>query len=562
MVLECDSELSFFFPFGPTVALVFHLSVLPRCSNISLTDCKGLHGKLLFVLLYLMLEISSPFHSEVELKGRRSGVPEMTVTSKAKKEEAELRKIAKQARTARKEVAAKERRLKLKGKKRQQTDGTDRENISSKPATGGHSVKRQGAIILPEEAAEVRQRLLSDTRIESGAAAPENGGAKRDTAITSSQLSNAAAVSRQKPLLSSSSRVEEPAHSVEVHHKRKQFLVGVALHHVPPQHIDVSGTTATALVVDTCKHTKKYRLVLPMPEGICVDPAQAEYEFDCGVLRCVLPIVGEIPSSLRQERDAMLESIQKQKTLRFRMGEDGELKVRSRRALLGKGELKDADGDDKRRKIDENNALRVSGGKKREVRQQAEDVEDDGADETAGEKGKAEGARNREGRCTKRAREVVETSPLQKAGKLQQQRPLQREEQISNNNIVKKKRKGPDSALEEEQKKALELAKAAGRAAKATLRERVAQAKATQQRMLQRMVNRQNRRETQSKKTRDSFARVLEEQKRQLIARAERTAVATAVAAGGKSDGRCGAKGRQSGGKRVTFAESKGSAEE
>ncbi|CCD14634.1 unnamed protein product, partial [Trypanosoma congolense IL3000] len=225
----------------------------------------------------------------------------MAISSKAKKEEAALRKVAKQARAARKEAAKRERKQRLAWQRSQQKEGGNGDNSLGAEAGSGKTLKKRGAIILPEELAELRQRLnLDGVNGEAGPEAPATKTKKdrtRGSTTRSPAKASAEKVLQQSPRTSSSplggssnSKVQEPPHSMEVHHKRKQVRVEVTLHHVPSQHIDVSETTATTLVVDTCRHTKKYRLVLPMPEGLCIDPESAVYEVEYGVLRCVLPI--------------------------------------------------------------------------------------------------------------------------------------------------------------------------------------------------------------------------------------------------------------------------------
>ncbi|RNF21399.1 hypothetical protein TcG_03026 [Trypanosoma cruzi] len=472
----------------------------------------------------------------------------MPSSSQMRKEEAELRKIAKQSRLSRKEAAARERRQEKRMKN------------ATGPTTNTTQTRRRGAIILPSEVEEMRQRMLMD------APSATSGRAKRGSVNVGGDKKKG--VKRQRPSSASPAssasskhpRLQEPPYGIEVHYKKEQILVDVKLHHVPPVHVDVSETTDEMLVVDTSKHTKKYRLELPIPEGMHINSNQAEYEFDVknGVLNCVLPIKGEIPNSLKAEREKILENIRRQKALRFRISEDGELKVRSRRALLAKSEGAQAALMEEERK------------KKTQAQQEVVDAEagedeDKNKEDTAGatdsSKREAQGTKRQPKRkknnateeeepSKKRSKKEISLTPhtgverthdSHKGGCDTSDQP---ERQTSRPNT---KRAAGSSVFDEEHKKALEIAKSAEKAAQMTLRERIAHAKLLQRKMQERLLARISRRNLRSERTQESLSRILEEQKRQLLARAELNA---SIAASEKKT----AAGRKENGKTVTFA--------
>ncbi|KAH8614046.1 hypothetical protein ERJ75_000750900 [Trypanosoma vivax] len=443
----------------------------------------------------------------------------MAISSKVKKEESELRKIIKKSRIAHKEAAARERRQR---RKQRCVDG-EAPTQGSKLDT--RTRKRMGAIVLPNEVAELRLRLMGDGQ-------PVATKEHRSEGKKRKHVSSPSSSSDCNPLLTSSTvpgspGVEQPPYNMEVHHKRKQVLVNVTLHYIPHQHIDVSETTDTALVVHTEKHTRKYRLSLNMPEGLRIDKDNAVYELECGILKCALPIKGEIPAQIKEEREAMLETIRKQKALRFRLGEDGELRVRSKRALLMKCERKPSEVH--LPKQESNQGVTCDGGEtdvakeerllgRRIVAKRDSKTVDDGAglgfptDESSKERSSTDLLRRKRNR-----EEGEEGGDGSGSGAAD-------ENQFHLQPIKQKKKplnKPTANVFEEERKRSLKFAASAGKAAQATLRERIANARAMQQKMQQRLLARSARRETQSARTQDSFARVLEEQKRQLLARAE-----------------------------------------
>ncbi|CUF69715.1 Hypothetical protein, putative [Bodo saltans] len=228
----------------------------------------------------------------------------MPSSHQAKLEERETRKLLAAARVAKKEAAKKQRKH------------------------GGKKVAQE------EKKRYVPKSVLvlkSDLAIEAAAPAEkaQAGSAKKKGRNSTGRASQ----TLERP-----DNSIEPSYNFEVHHKNKQVLVSVHLNKVPPQSINVDATTATTFVVQTPKFTKKYYLAFELPSGIKIDPKAADYTFDTGVLKCILPIVGDLPQDVVAERAALVEKFKEQKALRFRMSKEGELVVRSRRALLKKNE--------------------------------------------------------------------------------------------------------------------------------------------------------------------------------------------------------------------------------
>ncbi|RNF14320.1 uncharacterized protein Tco025E_05888 [Trypanosoma conorhini] len=473
----------------------------------------------------------------------------MPSSSQMKKEEAELRKIAKHARLSRKEEAAKERQRERRGRSVVEPTAA---------ATSGSSRRRRGALILPAEVEELRRRLLLAD--DAPGAAASGGAAGSGVKAAEGTRKQRTKRPRTAPAAASASRgprLEEPPYGMEVHHKKKQIIVTVTLHHVPSAHVDVSETTDERLVVDTSKHTKKYRLELPIPDGMRVNAEAAEYEMDAdmGVLTCVLPIRGDVAASLQAERAKMLDDIRRQKSLRFRIGADGELKVRSRRALLAKNERAQA------ALMQEERGEREQLEPEAVVAKEAREEEKEAAAVTAAagaagtrkaQKARKEAAPEEDEEPPKK-RSKKETAPASRGGTAKEQdsqkgngaSKKQPERQPPRSTAAQKAAAG--GVFDEEHKKAMEIAKSAGKAARMTLRQGIAHAKALQKKIQERLSLRSSRRSLRSERTQDSFARILEEQKRQLLARAELNA---SIAASEKKAG----AGRKGSGKTVTFA--------
>lgn len=235
------------------------------------------------------------------MKQQKRQVVHMPSSAQAKIEEREARKLLSAARTAKKEAAKKLR--KHSGKKAAQTE--------------------------PKKRYTPKSILVLKSELETTPAEQQQSASSAKKKGRNSKGRPSAGGSALQP-----QNAVEPPYSYEVHHKNKQVLVSVHLNKVPPQTIDIDATTATTFVVQTPKFTKKYFLAFELPSGIKIDPKAAEYTFDTGVLKCVLPIVGDLPNEVVAERAAMVEKFREQKALRFRMSKEGELVVRSRRAVL------------------------------------------------------------------------------------------------------------------------------------------------------------------------------------------------------------------------------------
>lgn len=476
--------------------------------------------------------------------------------SKIRKEEAELRRIAKQSRLARKEAHARERKQKqreTRARAKAQSAGEPvLESKSEGDSTNKSAVRRrQGAIILPEEVRELRQRLHLEengipaaTEEEEAVTSPAKAAGRKakkaaaspQAKTTTSGTSSTAAVPSSPSSSSVSSTCLTPNHRLEIHYRRKQVLVDVVLHHVPVAKIDVSGTTPTQLVVDTTKHSKKYRLVLPMPEGIRIAPSEAEYESEGGILKCILPIQGGvIPESLQKEWDRVMDAVQQQRALRFRVGKDGELNVRSRTALLAK-EAADA-------------PRRPAG----EHRHNGAGEGDEAAEGTpkvaappapAGSKTRAAAPGMRKKRP--RAEEDADSDGGDDA---------KDEAAVRGTTASHKKRKSGGAEADVfaiDHAKAMEAAKAAAASAQRSIRERVRLAKEVQAQRQARIKTRSERRVKKQESIQASFLRVLDDQKQQLAAKAQ---LAAAVEEAEKRHATAKKeKSASSTGKRVSFA--------
>ena len=214
----------------------------------------------------------------------------MAKDSTNKKKEVELRKVLAKGKAAKKEVA----------------QAAKKPAVSPAAAAAAATAKRRA--IRAQQAAKKTQQEAQQAK---------KGQSKQKTSVSSDE-----------------SNPNEPPFSYEIHHKNKTITVFVTLHKVPPATIDVQSTTPSTLIVHTEKFTKKWRLVFPFPEGLLVDNEKGDYTYEDGVLKCVLPIKGTIPSSIVQQREKLFESFRSQKNLRFRTTQEGALVVRSRRATL------------------------------------------------------------------------------------------------------------------------------------------------------------------------------------------------------------------------------------
>lgn len=395
----------------------------------------------------------------------------MPPSSKVRKEEAELRHIAKQSRLARKEATTRERKQRQRDR-RQVATGTGAAASAAEVApTATAPRKRQAALILPSEVAEMRDRLGGTAATPTAVRTPEKKGKKKGSAKSSASVSASTGAPASVSSASSSGSYPAPNYHFEIHYKKKMVMVDVVLHHVPHQKIDISETTATQLVVDTTKHTKKYRLVLPMPAGLRVSPAEATYELESGTLQCRLPIAGgEVPAEMQEQWDRVTASMREQRALRFRTSNDGELTVRTREALLARNP----------KVQQELHAMQQASRK----RGRGVEGEEPAAAEPR-ELGNGEGVEMRHA--------PTKELPVKKT---------------------------KTDVFGEERARALEAAQASAAQVKTTIRNRVQLAKEIQQQRLERVAVRAERKETKQEKRQQSFARVLEEQREQLLARA------------------------------------------
>ncbi|GET86058.1 hypothetical protein, conserved [Leishmania tarentolae] len=439
--------------------------------------------------------------------------------SHVRKEEAELRQIARRSRLVRKEMQQRERKQRQRERRAAAKNG---EAVTAAPQAAASSTpKRRGAIILPDEVQELRQRLTGADAASSApvASAPERKTSRATTkkAARSPAKRSAVAVgtsNHSTSSSSSSSSTPTPTYRQEVHFKKKMLYVDVVLHHIPPQKIDVSETDANQLVVDTCGHTKKYRLVLPYPKGMRCDAAAATYELESGILQCRLPIVdGTIPASLEAENERMVENMRQQKALRFRVTQDGDLTVRTRQALLAPTPAAQAALQDAKKAV---TAQRSDDANSDNGAADAEEREAKGKEKTGSPQSRK---RVRDGDEDGKEMPQQTRSALTKKAKgaAASENAAPKEAAATSKPAVK----GPKiDVFEAEHAMAMEAAKAAAAKVHLSMRERVKLAKAVQASRDERLKTRSLRKERKENQKQQSFHRVLEEQKRQLLARA------------------------------------------
>ncbi|KAG5486196.1 hypothetical protein LSCM1_07316 [Leishmania martiniquensis] len=430
--------------------------------------------------------------------------------SQVRKDEAELRQIAKRSRLARKEAQQRERKRRERTQRAAAKSG-GAVSSAAEAATASAPKRRRGAIVLPDEVQELRQRLMSDDVARSASEAgaldgrkKKSAGAKKAARSLAKKTAGAAWASSHSATPSSSALV--PSYHEEVHFKKKMLCVDVVLHHVPYQKIDISETNTHQLVVDTCGHTKKYRLVLPYPKEMRCDAAAATYEYENGILQCRLPIVdGAIPAELEAENEQMMEKMRQQRALRFRVTQNGDLTVRTRQALLTPTPAA-------------HDAL-LAAKKAPATRGSGASSDNDAISAGAHVMGEGEKTANRKSR--KRDRDNGE------GGDEETQRqprcaPAKGEATDGENAAPKEAaatRSKPD-VFEAEHARAMEAARVAAAKVSLSLRERVLMAKKVQASREERLKTRTLRRERKEEQRQKSFHRVLEEQKRQLLTRA------------------------------------------
>ncbi|CCW71667.1 unnamed protein product [Phytomonas sp. Hart1] len=420
-------------------------------------------------------------------------------SSKVRKEEAELRQIAKRARGVRKEA-----KKRAASQKRREARGSAAAEGAKDVEVSLSSIRlrnRRNAVVLAgREVERLHQKLRLPKLSEAGdstAAEPSR---------TSSTDSSAAG------------GYPTPNHHFEIHHKRKEVLVDVVLHHIPPQKIDLAGTTATRLVVDTSGHTKKYRLDLPMPEGLRVDHDKGAYEFENGVLHCRLPILNEdLPAGLQNEWEVIQDKIREQRALRFRVNAEGDLTVRMRRTVLGKPSASSP-------------RLLPSQGDKRpreELPNQANTSEEESAiaAEASSESAKVPEAKSTSASSSGKAKKARAETPGKGAIDSAKSSPSPH----PNNNNNNPKTNAKTDVFAEEHAKAMTIAKAVSEGVRHSIREKVQLAKKLQQKRLERVNVRSARQERRCLREAESFQRVLDEQKRQLMEQAALTGSAEAT---------------------------------
>lgn len=400
----------------------------------------------------------------------------MVSKTQIKNEERDTRKMIVAAKTAKKVAAQKSKKPQGKA-------------IAAAPS--GSEAKRRykpkGAIILKSELAEVASTTPSkDVKKGKDTRKGEGRNSTGKSAAPVAELSGAV----------------EPPFSYEVHHKSKRVLVDVTLHKVPGHLIDVSATTATSLVVQTPKYTKKFSLVFPMPGNLKIDAKSAEYTFENGILKCVLPIAGDIPKELQAQREKLIESFKAQKSLRFRVTKEGDMVVRSRRTVLEKSTKKE----EKKGAI----ATSVSGEKELAVEKKPE------ATKAAKESVTPKAAKKGETPSPK------QQAKLPVAAKKTTDKPQQTQQ------ASKKKFVDDGAAM-------LSLAKESGNKLRNQLYAKLAQTKQIHQQRVERVSHREVRKSEKKEKEKISFARVIAEQKRQLLEKTAMAAPAPKKPVAGKS---------------------------
>ncbi|XQJ24814.1 hypothetical protein NXY56_000709 [Leishmania guyanensis] len=441
--------------------------------------------------------------------------------SRVRKEEAELRQIAKKSRLARREAQQRERKQHQRARRAAATSG-EAPPAAAEPAGASVKNRRRGAILLPHEVQELRQRLLDDDTASassaSGSGFPDRkkkkAEAKKAARSPASKSAGAAGASSHSAAFASSTLV--PAYHQEVHFKKKMFFVDVVLHHIPHQKIDISETNASQLVVDTCGHTKRYRLVLPYPKGMRCDAAVATYEFENGILHCRLPIVdGTIPVDLEAENERMVEEIRQQKALRFRVTQDGDLTVRTRQALLAPTPVAQAALIETKKAAAA--ARRCDDADNVNDTINTKELEAEGREKAASPKSRKR-TRDSGEEDSKEMQQLTNSASTRKAAGAASSESIAPKEAAAASKPATKKSKS--DIFEAEHAKAMEAARAAAAKVHLSLRERVKLAKTVQANREERLKTRSLRKERKEEQRQQSFHRVLEEQKRQLVTRA------------------------------------------
>ncbi|CCW65509.1 unnamed protein product [Phytomonas sp. EM1] len=499
-------------------------------------------------------------------------------SSKVRKEEAELRQIAKRARTARKEekkrIAAQKRR-----EGRQKTMEEAQEKDCQNALSSIRLKLRRNAVVMAQKDVEKLHRKLHLST--SGDSKPEEGLVESESSSNGRKLKKSSSVDpknsadESSSLASPTESILEPNYRVEIHYKHKEVLVDVVLHHIPHQKINIKETTPTQLVVDTTQHTKKYRLVLPMPSGLRVNSKKATYELMNGVLHCRLPILNEeIPAELQKEWDALREKIRAQRALRFRVDKTGDLVVRVRKTLLAKSPAEqarlqaartdkrpreEAHSKDGLRNVDETcsgnavpeAATTVIPSLKRKGGELKSNSSSSSGNDNAMKTEINFDKNAKEGPTLRKKSPATDAGKSAKLTNTKDKKADVKNLTTSNTTTTNKNRNGNSNrdVFAEEHSKALSIAKAVAAGVRHSIREKVQLAKEVQRKRLERVNVRSERQEQRRLREAESFKRVLEEQKRQLLARATLKASAEEAAKRKEQD----RKSKQGPAKSVSF---------
>jgi hypothetical protein len=296
---------------------------------------------------------------------------------------------------------------------------------------------------------------------------------------------------------------EEPPHRHSVHIKKNELTVIVTLTKIPAQHINIEETTDGRLVVDTSKHTKKYRLEFPFPSGMKVDAEKGEYEFQHGQLTCVFAVT-HMPKAVAQSVENRLNSVRKSQKMRFEADKDGDMIVRSRRTQMSR-----------------TGALTTDAAKKAKAEEQKGEVVDgagldDAVKRAAGAKG-AKGAAPKDGAAAAagddKGKKAKKEAAAGKAGK---------------------KAKAPDAMAEE---KARMLALAADVATKSdqSLKAKLAKARDLHASRIARTAASSEKKGAKTEKMQFAFERIVSEKQKRLAAAEEAQRVPAKKANKGKA---------------------------
>lgn len=449
----------------------------------------------------------------------------MVKGTQVKKEEAEFRKLAKEHRQNQK-VA----KLQAKKQLRREQAKAKTTDSDGEPSPAQLSRRRNAIIVLPSEVEALRQRLASKKTISS----KKEGSAVKKTAKKNSRKeADGTASGTNKiefepptpgdtvPLSASPAMGEVPNYHWEIHFKRKMMMVDVVLHRIPPQKVNVSETTSSTLVVSTEGHTKKYRLVLPMPNGLRID-AEAEnaFELENGVLHCRLPFINEdIPVALQHDWEALQERIRLQRAQRFTVDKDGELTVRTRRALLPA---------DLRTEEKLQQALEEEKMRKMKARGSGRGAAEADLEEASGEASEAPQLIPNDELIS----EKVELSAATKS-----------------KTNAKGKAAKKDSFLKD-QERAKQIAAEAAKKVRQTIAERVQKGREQHQHRLAKLQEREKRQVRKDDRREKEFKRILEEQKEKVLAELKMQADAEA-----DREARLAARQSKDGSKGISFAE-------